>query len=57
MTALPRVNGAPDAWRTRRDLAIKERRNSSFAQRQLELCVAREIRREIKAEKRERKSA
>ena len=38
-------------WRTRRDSAVKHRKSSAYAQRQLELAVAKQIRAELRDER------
>ena len=54
MTALPRVKD-PDKWRSRRDKAIRDRRNASHEQRMLVLAVANQLKSELRAEKQARK--
>lgn len=39
-------------WRARRDSAIKHRSNASYPQRMLVLAVAKQIRKELREEKR-----
>jgi len=54
MTPLPR-NQKPEVWRARRDKARRQRINSAYPQRQLELAVAAQIRKELRDDKRKAK--
>lgn len=51
MTALPRIKGTPESWRARRDQAMRDHRNSSYAQRNFVIAKAHQIRAELRQER------
>ena len=56
MRALPKISGTVDSWRSRAERKERAKESASFERRCLQIVVARQIRSEIRDERKQGKS-